>query len=305
MAYESRSISNTINTDATFRTWGSTVSDLWQDVGLTKTADTGQIDWTTVTRPASTGFAGYEIFKLDTDTQHSSFGLFIRVDYGCVVTGASYYQRLGIQIGSSTNGAGTLSGITGTQRIFAAAGTSSSSLTHYCSSGDGYFAYAGAWSAGTNSTTALFNQVFVIERLRDNTGAPTANGIYTFFGGVTGTNTSDGYTQIIRSDDLVTAYATSSSGLRLGGYVPNLSGNRGTDLYLYTHQPADYAIYNPCLSNLFYYSTDLTAGVDITVSMYGTNRTFKPLGNLGSASAGNWPSYAFQHSNAGLAIRWE
>lgn len=305
MAYEERSISNDISSDANFRTWGSTISDLWQDVGLTKTADTGQIDWATVVRPAINTFAGYEIFTLDTDTEQANFGLYIRVDYG--VGGAQDRQRLKIQIGESTNGAGTLTGKTGTAQTFTAISSNSSSFTHYCSAGDGYFAYAGAWSAGTSATAYLANQIFIIERLRDNTGAPTDQGIYTFFSGVTASSRSDGYAQIVRSDDNNPPYLASSSvgNFRLGGFVPNLSGNRGNDLYLYTHQPADYAIYNPCLSNLFYYQTDLTAGDTFTVDMYGTSRTFKALGRNSTHSTTNFQRTAFGHDNSALAIRWE
>lgn len=299
MAYKERSINNSISSDANFRTWGSSISDLWQDVGLTLTADTGQINWTTVARPAINTFAGYEVFTLDTDTKHASFPLYIRVDYG--VGAIQDRQSLRIQIGSGTNGAGTLTGVTGTARTFTASTNNTVSVPHYCSAGDGYFAYVGGWIAGTASTSYLANTVFIIERLWDNTGAPTDEGVYTFFGGVITSNLSTGYAQIIRPDDAVVAY--SSSG-RMGGYVPDLSGNRGTDLYLYTHQPADYAIYNPCVSNLFYYHTDLTALTPISVDMYGTARTFLPLGR-NSTQTTSYQSSFFGHTNSGLALRWE
>lgn len=305
MAKEQRSISNSISSDANWRTWGSTISDLWQDVGLTKTADTGQIDWTTATRPTSTGFAGYEIFTLDTDTEHASFPLYLRVDYGVRTgSGTPPWQRLGFQVGSGTNGAGTLTGQVGTQRIMAATGTAANDTTsqnHFCSSGDGYFAWGSSWNAtiGTNSN-ALWNAFVVIERLRDNTGAVTDNGVYMVTSGMA---SADCGAQITRSDDINPAYTTpSSSSFRMGAYVPNMSGNRGTDLYLFSHQPADYALYNPCLSHIFYNNADLTAGIDINVDMYGTSRTYKPLGINGSSGA---CSTAFGHSSSGFAMLWE
>jgi len=51
------------NSDTTgFRVWGSAVSNALAEIGLTKTADTGQIDWTTVAFIANS-FSGYEIWQ--------------------------------------------------------------------------------------------------------------------------------------------------------------------------------------------------------------------------------------------------
>lgn len=304
MAYEQRAISQSLSSDANFRTWGSTTSDLWQDVGLTKTADTGQIDWTSVVRGATADtFLGYEIFTLDTDTQHATFPLYIRVDYG-VGSGAVDRAKLGIQIGSGTNGAGTLTGVLGTQRIFTASAADTTTRDNYCSAGDGYFAWAGGWEAASNTTSQLRNTIFIIERLRDNTGDPTADGVYTFFAGIEATFGTRGYTQITRSTDTITAYSSGAGNIRIGSYVPNQSGSFGSDLYLFTHHPADRALYNPCLSNLFYYHSDFTAGVDFDIDMYGTAQTYKPLGRNNTAS-NSFQNTAFAHTNSGLALLWE
>jgi hypothetical protein len=46
---------------------GKNFSDLLTSIGLPKTADTGQIDWSTVSRPASqTTVVGYEIREIPT-----------------------------------------------------------------------------------------------------------------------------------------------------------------------------------------------------------------------------------------------
>ena len=44
--------------DADFRAWGSDLSVSLGQVGLVKTADTGQIEWVTVTRPTINTKAG-------------------------------------------------------------------------------------------------------------------------------------------------------------------------------------------------------------------------------------------------------
>ena len=49
-------------TDASFRAWGSDVSTHLATVGLVQTIDTGQINWSTVTRPGTNTSGGYEIW---------------------------------------------------------------------------------------------------------------------------------------------------------------------------------------------------------------------------------------------------
>lgn len=95
-AYES-------STDATYRTWGKGISDLLTAVGMTKTADTGQVDWATVTRPAGS-YNGYEIRSV---TWSSGETVVFKIEYGCE-TGTNYSPWLKIGYGSSSNGAGVL-----------------------------------------------------------------------------------------------------------------------------------------------------------------------------------------------------
>lgn len=95
------------DTDATFREWGLEFSTKLGAVGLTQTADTGQINWTTVTRPGTSTDAGYEIWRFN-DTAHSTTPIFIRFDYG---TGtAATAPRIRVTVGSGSNGSGTITG---------------------------------------------------------------------------------------------------------------------------------------------------------------------------------------------------
>jgi len=293
MATDTRTLATGNTTDdATFRAWGQSISDCVKAAALTAHTDTGQINWTTVTRPAINTYAGYEIFKFTTDTA-SSLGCYIKIEYGQGATLA--YPALRIQVGTGTNGSGTLTGTTGTQRAFAGA-TAGAALTAYCSGGDGRFVFtAGFGGTGTN----LQNTIFIVERIRDNTGSPTANGIYTFFTANTSSSPA-AFTQVIRSGSAQTVVND-----RLGAMVPNQTTNFGGDYYLNTNHPFDQGFGNPILSNLFYYHTDLNAGTDITVPMYGTNRTYKALGRNAVTAGTPWHSNAFGHTNSGFAIIWE
>lgn len=296
MATDSRTVNGNTTSDQTFRDWGKAISDCVKAAALTAHTDTGQINWTTVARPAINTYAGYEIFKLTTDTQNSNLGCYIKLEYG--QGGTLGFPALRIQVGTGTDGAGTLTGQLGTQRAFVATAAGFSG-TAYCSGGDGRFVFVGPWSAGATASS-LQNNIFIIERLRDNAGAVTANGIYTFFAGQVAAGAHSAYAQIIRSSGIAPVVTTD----RLGAFVANQSGNFGSDFYMNTHHPADRELYNPILSNLFYFHTDLTALNDVTVPMYSTNRTYKPLGrNWNGGTA--WMTGAFGHTNAGFAILWE
>jgi hypothetical protein len=271
--------------------------------GLTKTSDTGQIDWTTVTRPtvANTN-AGYEIFRLTTDAQHSTFPLYIKIEYG--IGSFAGTAQWTIQTGSTTSGAGVLGGQLSTKRTFYSNSTPSTVTSYptYSSGGDGYFCCAASWNAGTTSDQG-FNQIIVIERLRDNSGSPTANGIYIFAEGSFATY-SFSYAQIVRSSGLASNIISN----HFACFMQDASGNFASDFYLNTHHPADRQIYNPCLSNLFYYNTDITTLTNLTVAMYGANHTYKGLGknSIGTgAIASQWHNANFGHANSGFAILWE
>lgn len=82
MATQILSLIPTNATDADFRNWGKAISDALTAFGLTKTADTGQIDWATVLKPATTNaYQGYEIRKF-TDSLNTTRPVFFRVEYG-------------------------------------------------------------------------------------------------------------------------------------------------------------------------------------------------------------------------------
>src|SRR5689334_656828 len=94
------------STDANFRSWGSAISAAISSMGWVQTSDTGQVNWTTVTSPASGSFV-YEVWK--PGDAGTTFNL--KVEYGSS-SGSPKGVRFRMSIGTTTNGAGTLSGIT-------------------------------------------------------------------------------------------------------------------------------------------------------------------------------------------------
>lgn len=160
------------DSDATFREWGSEFSAKLLAVGLTQTADTGQINWTTVTRPGANTDAGYEIWRFN-DTAHATTPIFIRFDYG---TGSSTTApRVRVTVGSGSNGSGTITGTAPfTVNNLGTASTGSAVDTTYNS----YMCYVAAigafgvmWKNGFGSAFQLF-----ISRDVDSSGVATTDG---------------------------------------------------------------------------------------------------------------------------------
>lgn len=182
-------LSKPINdTDANFRAWGSALSAAIQAVGLIKTADTGQISWTTVAKPATANaMQGYEIFRFN-DALQSTAPIFIKIEYGSGNYGG-VYPAYRTTVGKGTDGAGN---ITNVLHVAASTGsTNNNSTTDYTScvsSGDGSMLVFTLW---TQSTIATHGWRFALERSRDAVGDATAVGTFCYrIAGVTSADAS-------------------------------------------------------------------------------------------------------------------
>ena len=95
--------------DATFRAIGSVIGPAILAVNLIQTSDTGQINWTSVTKPTTiTTVAGYEMFRFH-DSLQSTSPVYIKIEYGIGSYSTTYFG-LWITVGTGTNGSGTLTG---------------------------------------------------------------------------------------------------------------------------------------------------------------------------------------------------
>lgn len=93
------------DSDATFREWGLEFSTFLSTIGLIQTADTGQVNWGTVTRPGANTEGGFEIWRFD-DALQATSPIYIRFGYG---TGnAVNRSRIQMTVGVGTNGAGVI-----------------------------------------------------------------------------------------------------------------------------------------------------------------------------------------------------
>src|SRR6266566_9890439 len=92
-------------TTAGFRLWGSAISTAIAAVGWTQTADTGQVNWTTVTAPGANVTTVYEVWKM-ADSLQSTDPCFIRINY--MVASATNGPRIQVNVGTNSDGAGAI-----------------------------------------------------------------------------------------------------------------------------------------------------------------------------------------------------
>lgn len=162
------------STDALLRDWGSKLSAAIQSVGLVKTGDTGQINWSTVTTGA--GIRGYEIFRFN-DTLQASAPIFIKIEYGNPTGSALVMFRT--TVGKGTDGAGN---ITDVLHSSLANNNSSQNTTtdyvSYVSSGDGSMLNIALFPDWDASFSPMLK--FSLDRSRDAGGNPTATGTFCY-----------------------------------------------------------------------------------------------------------------------------
>jgi hypothetical protein len=109
MTTDSRTITFQQTTDAQFRAWVAAIIDQLIDIGLTQTADTGQIDTATVTAPVATNTQqGYAVFRFN-DTAHATRPLFFRLGFGS--GSATTTPAITFTLGTGSDGAGTITGV--------------------------------------------------------------------------------------------------------------------------------------------------------------------------------------------------
>ena len=166
--------------DATFRAWVTDFSTKLGEVGLVQTADTGQIDIATATRPAINVAAGYQIWRFP------SQAVFMKIEYGSA--GGIGYPGVWLTVGTNSNGSGTLTGVVSSRRTCSGSNVSQSiSLpgtlrpSYMCFSASAGFFGVTAFVGGMGGEANLFG--FFVCRTTDFSGAPDAQGISVYWRG--------------------------------------------------------------------------------------------------------------------------
>lgn len=288
---------NTYNTpiahtnDADFRAWYQALETALIAVGLSLTADTGQVNTATMVRPATNAYAGYRILQFN-DTLQATAPIIIKLEPG---TGSvATYPSLRISVGVATDGAGTLTGTLKTATMLCLKSTAAliSTVNNYPTYVCGIEGYTGVgFKLEAQASSGLGG--FHICRSCDSSGAPTADGV-TLYGAVGGNVVAQ-----CLSFSANTVYAAANTNYCL---VPMsmTSSVVGLDVQAYKHYaPAPRVRCNPFLLTI--HAGDVTIGTNFTQTPIGaTSHNYLSLGTGGGASAG-----AGGGSNFGLAMVYE
>lgn len=286
MAYVNTfSISHNASSNALFQSWCNVISYHMQQSGLVKTADTGQIDVTTVAVPGTTHtVAGYEIYRFD-DALQLTAPVFVKIEYG--TNNSSNGPGLWLSFGTGTNGAGTLTGLN-FGRVQCYGGHGSATHTGRISGDQNRVTF---FAPATSSTTGYF---FNIERTHNVLGNDTSEGILLLYK-ITTTNRQVLWTPSGQGPDETSwGILTPSTGN---------TGQTGSDTTVYPVFLNKGTFLNPCMNVLGYFQDNIPAGIPISFSYYGATRQYYPLGT-GDLS-GTMSIRAATPASTTMMMRWE
>ena len=265
------------SSDANFRVWGSAISAALTSMGWAMTADTGQVNWTTVTAPAAGTFV-YEIWEPQDALQTGGTVFYLKLEYS-KTSGSPAGIRVRASLGTGTNGSGTLTGFV-TSAMETAGTQAALSFSVECDfSGDtdrmGFILGRGS-AAGTN---APLPAAFFIERTKNSDG----------------TNSSDGVTLVSRDGNNSGTFSgvqqTIVFGVGLGNLNTSLSlaalanGGNASDAFN-NNIPVSplFPIYgkygNPMTTLCFVHTQDVAEGCLFTTTLYGVTRTYLACGTF-------------------------
>lgn len=164
MAASTVSLAPTNSTDALFRTWVAAVIAALTGGGFVQTADTGQINTSTVLKPATTNTKqGYVILRSN-DAAGGLHNFYIKLSFGSGSNANT--PSMWFQFGWGSDGSGNLTGNTNTEIQVNTSGNDTTALNANFGVGTGWFSFC-LFSSTGNST--LVN----VERVRNTNGAET------------------------------------------------------------------------------------------------------------------------------------
>jgi hypothetical protein len=265
MALSTFSVAYKQTSDAEFRAWGLAVKTALAAVGLTQTADTGQIDWATVAFPAAGSTKkGYEIWRFSDALHVAGSYVFIRIDYGSGAAAAT--PSIWFTIGQSTDGAGTITGLTVavTQVIMGGASTAAGASRVSGASNRMLLALA------VDHSVASGGILLSVERTHAADGSDTAEGLLIIWAATAGSR-QQAYSM---SGGAGTAETT------IGVLLPTFgTGSTGTAVALYPIFLSKGVFYNPSANVLVAFLANVTANVQLSFTYYGATKKFMPLDN--------------------------
>lgn len=265
--------------DAGFRAWGSELSTALQTVGLVQTADTGQINWTTVTRPGTNTAGGYEIYRFN-DALQGTAPVFIKLEYG--TSSSASNPQLWLTVGTGSDGAGTITGTVVSRTACAMCPSFPATGTPYpsyvCMVGGQLMVCSKTGAGPSGSNSGMF---WHVGRSTADTGADTADGVVVYYKTANAAFHSAQF-RYFAAAATITAAGTASIG---GPYcmIPAAltSSLDGSDIQAFKHYAA-FPLVRPVVGLVTVLTAEVPAGNTISVAAVGsTPRTYISIGQAG------------------------
>lgn len=213
--------------DATFRAWVQALHNAMTGAGLTQTADTGQFNFASATRPGINTSAAPLIYQFS-DTLQATYPVFIKLTPG--TGGGAAIPRLLLQVGTSTNGASTLTGTTSTDVICSGSNTITSTVSNYTTYVCVLPGHVGVcWKNASTLSATIAQAFFAVSRSVDSAGANNGDGVTIYRG-----STSFVYVQPL---SFTTGVGNNNNGYCLIGNGVT-SSFVGSDTQVYKHYSA-------------------------------------------------------------------
>lgn len=210
-------------TDAGYRAWIIDFHLLISTAGLVQTADTGQINTASVTRPAANNVNGYSIWRMPDSS------LYFKFQFG-TGAGATNQPRIQLQVGEGSNGSGTLTGALSTNQNMEMNSSSNGGVyyptlpyTSYCCVTNDFFGVVWKVMSGEN----VYCQAhFMVFKTTDNTGTANNIGYMVIKNSYFQSGAADNVVyQCVRRASPATTFATSYSNCLIPGVTASLPSN--------------------------------------------------------------------------------
>jgi hypothetical protein len=284
-----------ITSDATFRTLGSSISNAIAAVNIVKTSDTGQVNWTTVTKPASANVvAGYEIWKFN-DALQATYPVYIKIEYGTGGNDASFYG-LWITVGTGTDGAGNLTGNKSNRHYLYGNGNESATRASYFSGDTNRLAFC-LWPNLMSGQWCVFG----IERTHDSAGADTNAGVHILLSSAVSNLGCSQYLPLGATSPYLPGEVT-------GGWYCSAplsgGGSFGGNVYTYPIKTYNMVESLPIFNFIHYAGSDLTTGTTVAVTGYDSaSRNYLAPGLVNSTLG--WFAFSGCSLSTSVAMRYE
>lgn len=280
------------NTDANFRLWINEIHNSLLAFGWLQTADTGQINFASVTRPTVAGtYQGYATYQMN-DALQSACACFIRLDFGTGANTDAPSIKFQVCIGG-TNGSGTLTGNVAAQITLQCDTVNTTSFAARTSGSSSSFRMA-MWPQSTATQRGWF---FALERDLSVNGVEQSTGISFAIANHAGGTNASFWSQFLETaggtgpQDTTRLYAfihadsTQSGGGNVG------VGPVRTRLGVFR---------NPMKGMILFARGDFGQDTTNPVSIYGSTHTYIMMRDVTSVQ-----TYGTFNGDVGVALLWE